>query len=108
MLRRDRLATGAKRLVSPEMIVLAPARDIGPGDRSILTAGNLKRPGQTRIWQMPRGGSGSMRARGMRGNRSHRQHDGDYRKRGGISPEAAYVSERFPCQPASSSDRVKS
>jgi hypothetical protein len=29
-----------------------------------------------------------MRARGMRGNSSHRQRDGDYTKRGGVSPEA--------------------
>src|SRR5882762_2268637 len=99
MLRSDRLAAGAKRIVRQEMIVLAPARDIGPADRSILTAADLKRRGQGGIWQMP--------TRGVCGNRRHRQCDGDYPKRVGVSLEATRVSERFPCQPASNSDRVK-
>jgi hypothetical protein len=48
-----------------------------------------------------------MRTRALRGKNGQRQRDGDYTKRGGISPQAPRVSERFPCQPASSSDRVK-
>ena len=33
------------------MIVLAPARDIGPGHRRILAAADLKRQFKMRIWQ---------------------------------------------------------
>ena len=35
-MRRYRLAAGAKRLVGLQMVVLAPARDIGPRDRRAL------------------------------------------------------------------------
>ena len=50
----------------------------------------------------------STAARTVRGKRSQRQHGGDPTTRGGgVSPEATRVSERFPCQPASSSDRVR-
>src|SRR5258707_15189519 len=110
MLRRDRLAARAKRIVGREMVVFAPARDIGPGDRSILTAADLERQGKTRIWEMARRSIWKMPTRmirSKRGNRNHRQCDGDYTKRVGVSLEATRVSERFPCQPASSSDRVK-
>src|SRR6266851_7118989 len=96
------------------MVVLAPARDIGPRHRDILTAADLERPGQARVWNGA--GMWKMRAHavrrmrashGARGKRSQRQRDGNpTTKRGGISPEAARVSERFPCQPASSSDRA--
>jgi hypothetical protein len=48
-----------------------------------------------------------MRTRGMCGKRSQPQCNGDCTKRVGVSPQATRVSERFPCQPASSSDRVK-
>ena len=37
------------------MIVLAPARDLGPGDRRILAAVNLKREFKLRIWQVTDG-----------------------------------------------------
>ena len=37
------------------MIVLAPARDIGPGDRRILAAGDLKRQFKLWIWQVTDG-----------------------------------------------------
>src|SRR5260370_41713669 len=97
------------------MVVLAPARDIGPRHREILAAADLERPGQARVWN--RAGMWKMRAhatrrmramRAVRGKRSQRQRDGDpTTKRGGVSPEATRVSERFPCQPASSSDRVR-
>src|SRR5882724_10441851 len=98
------------------MVVLAPARDIGPYDRGILAAAELKRPDETRIWH--RTSIGEMRARAMhhprrmhctrgkRGKRSQRQYDSDPTKRGGASLQATRVSERFRCQPVSSSDRV--
>src|ERR1700710_1269485 len=54
-LRCYRLAAVAKGLVGSEMIVLAPARDVGPGDRHILRAGDLKRQFQLRIWKGSRG-----------------------------------------------------
>jgi hypothetical protein len=54
-------------------------------------------------------GAGDMTGtRGIRGERSKRQRDGDHSERGDTSSDATRVSERFPCQPASSSDRVKS
>ena len=37
------------------MIVLAPAGDIGPGDRRILAAGDLKRQFKIGIWQVTDG-----------------------------------------------------
>ena len=36
------------------MIVLAPAGDIGPGDRRILAAADLKRQFKLGIWQVTR------------------------------------------------------
>jgi hypothetical protein len=47
-------------------------------------------------------------ARSRRRERSQRQGERDDTERGGKTPQATRVSERFPCQPASSSDRVKS
>src|SRR6266404_4745344 len=95
------------------MVVLAPARDIGPRQRDILAAADLKRPGKTRIrnragiWEMRAHATRWMRAtRSVRDKRSQRQRDGDPTERGGVSL-ATRVSERFPCQPASSSDRVR-
>src|SRR6266403_5740947 len=49
-LRGDRPAAYAKRLVGLQVVVLAPARDIGPCDRNILAAADFKRPGEARIW----------------------------------------------------------
>ena len=40
------------------MIVLAPARDLGPGDRRILAAVDLKRQFKLWIWQVTDGGGG--------------------------------------------------
>jgi hypothetical protein len=54
------------------------------------------------------GTDGVSRSRGISGERSKRQCDGNHSERGGVSSDATRVSERFPCQPASSSDRVKS
>ena len=51
-LRRYRPAADAKRLVGGEMIVLAPAGDLGPGDRRILAAVDLKRQFELWIWQV--------------------------------------------------------
>src|SRR6266849_9260592 len=97
------------------MVVLAPARDIGPCYWDILAAADLERPGKARVWNWPGISKvrthivGSVRAaRTVRGKWSQRQHEGDPTTRGGgVSPEATRVSERFPCQPASSSDRVR-
>src|SRR5260370_25008220 len=96
------------------MVVLAPARDIGPRHREILAAADLERPGQARVWN--RAGMWKMRAhavrriratRAVRGTRSQRQRDGyPTTKRGGVSPQATPVSNRLPCQPASRADRV--
>ena len=63
-LRRYRPAAGAKRLVGEQMIVLAPARDIGPRHRCILAAADFKRPGELRIGQVT--GGWKMRTRVMR------------------------------------------
>src|SRR5260370_39114640 len=97
------------------MVVLAPAHDIGPCYRDILAAADLEWPGKARVWNRP--GIWTVRthimenmraARTVRGKRNQRQHGGDPTTRGGgVSPEATRVSERFPCQPASSSDRVR-
>src|SRR5438132_2033501 len=54
-LRRYRPAAHSKRLVGGEMIVLAPARDRGPGDRRILAAVDLKREFKLWVWQMTDG-----------------------------------------------------
>src|SRR5664280_1890237 len=85
------------------MVVVAPARDIGPRDRSILAAADLKRPRQTRIWDKTRRCEMRTRARrvmgrtrAIRGKWSQRQRGGDHRERGGISSEATRVSERCP------------
>src|SRR5205085_12112577 len=48
-LRRYRPTADAKRLVGGEMIVLVPARDLGPGHRRILAAVDLKRELKLRI-----------------------------------------------------------
>ena len=115
-LRGDRPAAHAKCLVGLQVVVLAPARDIGPCDRNILAAADLKRPGETRIWDMA--SNRQMRTRimdntrmrgtgGNRGKRRGRQRDGDHTTCGGGSPQVTRVSEHFPCQPASSSDRVR-
>ncbi len=50
-LRRYRLAACAERLVGEQMIVLAPAHNIGPRQRRILAAADFKRPGDTGIGQ---------------------------------------------------------
>src|SRR5207253_11202034 len=47
--RSDRPAACAKRPVSREMIVVAPAGDVGPGERDILAVADLERKGETRI-----------------------------------------------------------
>src|SRR5262245_32822610 len=54
-LRRYRPAAHSKCLVGGEMIVLAPARDLGPGDRRVLAARNLKREFKLWIWQVTDG-----------------------------------------------------
>ena len=117
LLRRDRLAAGAKRLVSREMIVLAPAGDIGPGDRRILAAGDLQRQFKRRDKADADGrwrGSGAIAgdANGARANArtswqpaTTRQRSSQRQPRQAL--EAARVSWRFRCQPASSSDRVR-
>src|SRR5258708_21927744 len=112
--RGYRLAACTKRLIGLQMIVLAPACDVGPRDRDILAAADLERPCETGIWNEARArkigacDTGSVGVtRGISSSeRNKRQRDGDHRERGGISPDATRVSERFPCQPASSSDRV--
>jgi hypothetical protein len=86
-----------------EMIVLAFAN----GDRRVLAAVDLERQGQPRIRDRARRNRRSgtrMMTRGKRYQRSQRQDGGDHTKRGGIR-SAARASERFPCQPVSSSDR---
>ncbi len=49
ILRRDRLAAGAKGLEGGEMIVLAPAGNVGPGERKILAAVDRERQLELRI-----------------------------------------------------------
>jgi hypothetical protein len=50
VLRGDRLAAYTKRQVGREMIVVAPAGDIGEGQGNILAAADLERKGEARIW----------------------------------------------------------
>ena len=52
VLRGDRLAAGAKRLVGGELVVIVPAGDLRPGERQILAAADLKRQFQLRIRKM--------------------------------------------------------
>jgi hypothetical protein len=115
LLLGDGSATDAKSLVGQEVIVLIPACDIGPRDRRILAAADLNRPLEARIGEGTRvrkvltrvvGGSRVMRStRGIDGEWSQRH--SDQTKRGGVSSDPTRVSERFRCQPASSSDRVR-
>src|SRR5436853_4394613 len=95
------------------MVVLIPAFDTSPSERGILAAADLERHLKPRVWQMP------MLARpdifsGMAGRRrdcaerSQQQNETHGTKPRGVSSGANCLSERFPCQPASSSDRVSS
>src|SRR5438477_5809815 len=97
------------------MIVLIPAFDIGPSERGILAAADLERRLKTRVWQMPMLGwraifstRGMAGRRGNCGERSQQQHETGGTTLRGVSSGANCPSERFPCQPASSSDRVSS
>ena len=95
-----------------EMIVVAPARNIGPGQWRILAAADLQRQVERWIGHLPgcRLGSamgGMFCAHGIRVLWRKRQRDSDHGKRSGNSPGAAPVSERFRCQPTSSLDRVR-
>ena len=93
------------------MIVLAPARDLGPGDRRILAAVNLKREFKLWIWQVT---DGRRMRRLLRTrmtcrkgiHRSQRTRQSDHAKR--EPRKASRVRRRFRCQPASSSDRENS
>ena len=110
-LRRYRPAAHSKRVVGGEMIVLVPARDLGPGDRRILAAGNLKREFKRWIRQMTDG----RRMRGLlrtritcrkgihRGQRTRQSDHAKHEPR-----KASRLRPRFQCQPASSSDRESS
>ena len=112
-LRRDRLAADPKRLVGDQMVVIAPAGDFRPGHRRILAAIDLKRQFELRIRQWPFGRRLEvrlwLRTRMTRQGVipwSHRQRERDHAKREPC--KGLRFSSRFRCQPASSSDRVRS
>ena len=112
VLRRDRLAACAKGLVGGELVVIVPAGNVGPGQREILAAGYFGRQIEFRIGQ----GAFSVRA----ARRGAIASDAPPSRRAASSParprrrraprcmlQTPDVSECFPCQPASSSDRVR-
>ena len=109
----DRLAAGAKRLVGGEMIVVVPAGDIRPGQRRILAAADLQRPFEVRIWQGARGRLTRMCVtdatwRGRKRTQRYAAATATAITANAQPCKAARVSERFRCQPASSSDRERS
>src|SRR6185312_10077547 len=109
MLGRDRPAARAKCLVGGELIVLVPAGYIGPAKLEILAAADLKRELELRIGQGARGlwademaGVPAARRQHDNGNQHLRSRGNPQNREGSL--ETPGFSERFPCQPASSSD----
>src|SRR5258708_14754145 len=104
----DRFAAHAKRMVGGKMIIVFPARDIGPGQRRVLAAADLQRPFEVRVWQGTRGWLSRMTEMTCRKRTQwhQQQYDSDHSKRKPC--KVARFSERCQCQPASNSDRERS
>lgn len=110
----DRPATGAESLKGGQRVVVRPARDLAPGERRVLAAGNFQRPlhrAVPRLMMMVRAGGRSRRNGVAARDRDRRG------TAGGAQPPAqparddragrSRATGRCRCRPASSSGRAR-